>query len=179
MGREDQGVADLRGRYLVIPRTLCFITYGDDVLLLRGAPNKRIWPNRYNGIGGHVGPEEDVYTSALREIREETGLEVTDLRLRGVVNVCPSPGRVGVFLFVFTARALGREVRSSAEGTPEWVSRDRIGELDLVEDLPILLPRVLEMEPDASPFFAHYTYDEDDRLVVRFRPPGGRERPVP
>ncbi|HEY77103.1 MAG TPA: NUDIX domain-containing protein [Thermoflexia bacterium] len=172
MGRADQGVADLRGRYLVVPRTLCFITHGDDVLLLRGAPHKRIWPNRYNGIGGHVEPGEDVYTAALREIREETGLEVTDLRLRGVVNVCPSPDGVGVFLFVFTARALGREVRSSSEGTPEWIPKDRVGELDLVEDLPILLPRVLGMGPSDPPLFAHYAYDEHDRLVVRFQTPG-------
>lgn len=170
MGRADQGVSDLRGRYLVIPRTLCFITHGDDVLLLHGAPNKRIWPNRYNGIGGHVGPDEDVYAAALREIREETGLEVTDLRLRGIVNVCPSPEGVGVFLFVFTARAVHRVVRPSDEGTPEWIPRERIGDLDLVEDLPILLPRVLGMGPDDPPFFAHYAYDEEDQLVVRFHP---------
>ncbi len=181
MGRADQGVADLRGRYLVVPRTLCFITHGDDVLLLRGAPDKRIWPGQYNGIGGHVEPGEDVYTAALREIREEAGLEVTDLRLCGVINVCPSPEGAGVLLFVFAARALHREVRPSAEGTPEWIPRDRIGDLDLVEDLPVLLPRVLAMGRDDPPFFAHYAYDEEDRLVVRFRSTReeGRDRSNP
>jgi len=170
MGRADQGLGNLEGRYLVVPRTLCFVLHGDEVLLLRGAPDKPIWPNRYNGVGGHVEPGEDVCSAALREIREETGLEVADLRLRGVVNVCPAPRSVGVVLFVFTARALGREVRPSSEGTPVWVRRDRIGELDLVEDLPVLLPRVLEMGPQDPPLFALYTYDDRDRLVVAFGP---------
>ena len=52
MGQADQKM--IKGRYQVVPRTLCFIIHDDDVLLLRGAPTKRIWPNKYNGVGGHV-----------------------------------------------------------------------------------------------------------------------------
>ena len=33
MGREDQGVAASRHRYHVVPRTLCFVRHGDEVLL--------------------------------------------------------------------------------------------------------------------------------------------------
>ena len=51
--------------------------------------------------GGGLEYGEGTVDCLKREIREETGLEVTDLRLRGVVNVCPSPDGVGVFLFVF------------------------------------------------------------------------------
>ncbi len=172
MGRADQGTTQLAGRYVVVPRTLCFITYGDEVLLLRGAPDKRLWPNRYNGIGGHVERGEDVRSAALREIREEAGVEVTDLRLRGIVNVAPDATGPGVMIFVFTARALSRQVRPSSEGTPVWVRRDGWSDLELVEDLPVLLPRVLGMGPDDPPFFGHYTYDENDQLVVRLFPGG-------
>jgi 8-oxo-dGTP diphosphatase len=41
-------------------------------------------------------------------------------------------------------------------------------ELELVEDLPTLLPRVLAMDANESPFFAHYSYDEQDQLVMTF-----------
>ena len=41
-------------RYVVIPRVNSFLRHGRDVLLLKGAPDKRIWAGRYNGIGGHT-----------------------------------------------------------------------------------------------------------------------------
>ena len=167
MTKSDQGVRQSAGRYKVVPRTLCFITHGDDVLLLRGSPTKRIWPNRYNGVGGHVEANEDVYTAAVREMREETGLDVTGVQLRGIVNIDTNE-EMGIILLVFTAQACGREVRPSPEGTLEWVKQDRVGTLDLVEDLPMLLPKVLAMQPGDPPFFARYYYDEHDKLRIIF-----------
>jgi 8-oxo-dGTP diphosphatase len=166
MGRADQKI--IADRYQVCPRTLCFITHGGDVLLLHGASDKRIWPDKYNGVGGHVKPEEDVFTAAQREIREETGLRVHDLRLRGVINIPVDAQDSGVLLFVFTAGAATRDVCASEEGSPEWIPIDEIDRLDLVEDLPILLPRVLAMGRDDQPFYALYTYDGDDELVITF-----------
>lgn len=170
MGKADQEI--IPHRYQVVPRTLCFVTHGphgDDVLLLRGSPDKRVWPNQYNGVGGHVEPGEDVHTAALREIREETGLHVRDLQLRGVINIpVDAHNHTGILLFVFTATATIRDVHSSEEGALEWIARERLIELDLVEDLPALLPRVLAMGPDEPPFFAHYHYDEQDRLNISF-----------
>ena len=64
------------GKYQAVPRVLCFVTHGDEVLLLRGAPDKRIWPDKYNGVGGHVETGEDILSGARREIYEETGLTV-------------------------------------------------------------------------------------------------------
>ena len=170
MGQADQKIVP--NRYQVVPRVLCFVIHGDDVLLLRGAPDKPIWPNQYNGIGGHVEPDEDVHSAALREIREETGLKVRDLRLRGVINIpADVSGNMGIMLFVFTGTATTKDVRPSEEGTLEWVTRDRLMELDLVEDLPVLIPRVLGMKSDEPPFFAHYRYDEQDRLAIGFGGP--------
>ena len=168
MGKLDQAVAASRGRYHAVPRTLSFITHGNDVLLLRGAPDKRIWPNRYNGVGGHVERDEDVLTAAVREMQEETGLDVHNVRLRGVVNIDAGDPQTGILLFVFTAEATGREFSPSPEGTLEWVPREQVLGLDLVEDLPLILPRVLSMGADEPPFFAQYTYDQNDELRVTF-----------
>lgn len=160
------------GRYLVSPRTLSFIVDEDRVLLLRGAPAKRLWANRLNGVGGHVEPGEDVYTAAVREVQEETGLAVKDVRLRGVVHVAPHPAQgagspdVGVMLFVFTAALAGGTLRASAEGTLEWhpIADVRAGTIpDLMEDLQLLLPRALAAR---VPFVAHMTYDADGAVAV-------------
>jgi len=175
MGKTAQGLAASSQRYTVVPRTLCFILSpeGDDVLLLKGAPTKRIWPNRYNGVGGHLEPGEDVYAAAVREVREETGLSVREVRLRGVINI-PVKDRQGIMVFVFTARAESRQVMPSEEGTLQWVSRDRLLSLELVEDLPALLPRALDAPPDAPPFSGLYTYDKVDRLVIQWATPESR-----
>ena len=169
MPKADQGVevSLSRDRYTVIPRTLCFVTRGDRVLLLRGALTKRIWANKYNGIGGHVERDEDIYSAARRELLEETGLAVEQLRLCGLVNI-DSGQTSGIMLFVFTAESPAGEPIASDEGTLKWVARDQLAQLDLVEDLPIILPRILDLPPTAPPLFAHYSYDENEKLVVRF-----------
>ena len=168
MGREDQGVARSGDRYQVIPRCLCFITHGAEVLLLRGGPHKRLWAGRYNGVGGHIEAGEDVYSATLREIREETGLSVHGLRLCGVAHVDAGAGGVGILFFIFTAQADSRAVGPSPDGALEWWPADRLPTADLVEDLPILLPKALAMPPGAPPFFAAYRYDDQDRLVISF-----------
>ena len=85
MPSSDQDVT--RDRYTLIPRTLIFLTRGERVLLLKGAPHKRLWADRYNGVGGHIERGEDVLTSARRELAEETGLQCPGLWLCGVVTV--------------------------------------------------------------------------------------------
>lgn len=163
----DQGVAQSKNRYQLVPRTLSFVFSGNEVLLLKGAPNKKIWPGKYNGLGGHVERGENIYAAAEREIREEAGLTVSDLRLRGVITIETGEG-VGIGLFVFTAVAHSREVVSSTEGSLEWIPIEKLTMLDSVEDLPVLLPRVLAMKPDDPCFSAQYRYDAEGKLVIRF-----------
>jgi len=67
----EQGVTN--DRYMVIPRTAIFPRRGDAYLLIKGAPNKRLWANKYNGLGGHVERGEDILSAAGRELLEETG----------------------------------------------------------------------------------------------------------
>jgi 8-oxo-dGTP diphosphatase len=167
MGREDQGLSISRQRYQVTPRTLCFLRHGDDVLLLKGAPHKRIWANRYNGLGGHIERGEDVMAAALREVREEAGLAPGNLRLSAVVHVDGGDPLLGVLFFVFTGRVEDTTVRESPEGTLEWHSLANLPVSQMAPDLPVILPRVLALPPEAPPLFLSYGYDENDQLLIR------------
>ncbi|MBI5568091.1 MAG: NUDIX domain-containing protein [Chloroflexi bacterium] len=169
MPKSDQGieVSLKRARYTVIPRTLVFITRGDHVLLLRGSAHKRLWANKYNGIGGHIERAEDIYSAARREVFEETGLDIENVRLVGLINV-DGDQPTGILLFVFAAESRSGEPIPSDEGTLEWIERDHIAQVDLVEDLPVILPRAINHPVGALPFFAHYSYDEQEQLVIRF-----------
>ena len=168
MGAQAQGADAVDGRWLTIPRSLCFVTNDNDVLLMKRAANRRVFPNRYNGVGGHIERDEDPLNGARREILEETGLSVQDLRLRAIYNVDAGEA-TGIMLFVFTCRSESRGLPpESQEGSLHWVPRSKLYDLDLVEDLPEILPRVLDMPPEAPPLFVHVSYDSEDHIQMRF-----------
>jgi 8-oxo-dGTP diphosphatase len=167
MGAKEQGANAIEGRWLTIPRTLSFVLNGDDVLLMKRAAHKHVFPNRYNGVGGHIERNEDPLTSARREIEEETGLAVHDIRLRAVYNI-DAGEQTGIFLLVFVARSQRRDVVANSEGTLHWIPKTEIMKLDLVDDLPHILPRILAMQPTDAPFFVHVSYDDSDQIQMRF-----------
>jgi len=165
MPQSDQGVT--RARYTVIPRTAIFLRREDSYLLLKGAPTKRLWANKYNGLGGHVERGEDVLTAAQRELLEETGL-TAELWLCGTLIV--DAGETGICLYLFSGECPEGEgePNPSKEGLAEWIPFERISEIPVVEDLPVLLSKIHAMKRGDPPFHARSYYDENDRLVVVF-----------
>lgn len=172
MGAQQQGADATLGRWLTIPRTLCFVLNGDDVLLMKRSPQRRVFPNQYNGVGGHIERDEEPLNGAVREIKEETGLDVYDVRLRAIYNIDAGQA-TGIVLFVFSAWSDSRAaVADPREGTLHWIPRDSVLDYDLVEDIPHILPRILAMGDADAPLFVHVSYDENDDIIMRFNENG-------
>lgn len=168
---------------MLIPRVLIFVTRGTRVLLLRGSPTKRLWANRYNGLGGHVEPGEDILSAAKRELLEEAGLTLEPPALRAgsqengekgessglwlcgtiLVDTRENPG---IGLFVFTGECTTGEPRDSAEGTLHWVEFDEVQNLPGVEDLPVLLGHLQGMKRGDPPFSGRSFYTDEGKQVV-------------
>jgi 8-oxo-dGTP diphosphatase len=160
-------------RYQVIPRVLVFLTRGDEVLLLKRADDRPIFPGLYNGLGGHVERGESVLAAALREVEEESGLRPTRLWLCATVAIDTGDPATGILMSVFCGQAAGEaaedsQLRASDEGTLQWVPVAQIPTLPMVEDIPTLLPKVLEVEPGDAPLWGLYIYDADGKLTMRF-----------
>lgn len=165
MPKSDQGFSS--DRFQVIPRSLIFI-YNDEgeVLLLKGAANKKIWAGHYNGIGGHVEAGEDIRSSARRELMEETGISDGALRLCGQVMVEVDKER-GIAIFIFKGQYTGGNVIGSEEGSLEWVQIADLPNLPVVEDLLTLLPMVTAHEVGDPLIIGKYQY-VDDKLKMSF-----------
>lgn len=164
-----------RRRYQAVPRTLILLTRTHpatgrrEVLLLKGAPTKRLWANLYNGLGGHVEAGEDVLSAARREVQEETGLAPAELTLRGVVNIDTGVDeqgpRPGVLMFVFTGDCDVQEILPGPEGAAAWLPVDSLDDYPLVDDLYALIPLALG---DGPLFYGHYAPGLDGKLSYRF-----------
>lgn len=160
----DQGV--FKERYQLIPRVLIFVTSGESVLLLKGAPTKRLWANLYNGVGGHIEKGEGILSAAHREFLEETGLPLLNPWLCAIVTI-DTGENVGIGMYVFRGETQGIP-RPSIEGQLEWIPIDQLSSLPLVEDLPELLPKILNLNENNVPIFAHYCYDSNQTLKIKF-----------
>ena len=87
----------------------------------------KVDPN-WKGIsfpGGHLLSNESIVHSAIREVKEETGLDIKDLKLVGVNNnVSPNFNRYLVFLF--KTKTFSGELKSSEEGKVFWVEKKNL-----------------------------------------------------
>jgi 8-oxo-dGTP diphosphatase len=123
---------------------------------------------KYNGLGGKIEPDEDVLAGMRREIHEEAGIDCIDLSLRGTIS-WPGFGKKGEdwlgFVFVIT-RFSGTPFERNAEGTLEWVHRDRLHELPMWEGDRQFLPLVFDDDP--RPFHGVMPYRDGRMLSWKF-----------
>lgn len=135
---------------------LCLVRRGNEILLQNRV--KRDWQG-YTLPGGHIEPGESIVDACVREMKEETGLDVTNVRLCGIKQFPIQGGRYLVFLFM--TDSFSGELRSSEEGRMEWVRLDKLDEYETVSDLNELLDVMLNEKLNEF----QYIVNGDDWIV--------------
>jgi 8-oxo-dGTP diphosphatase len=126
----------------LVVATVCFVRREGKVLLQRRAAG-RLWAGRLNGPGGKVEPDESPAASAVREVGEETGLRLEEVRACGRLDlVYGEPVTRRILVHVFECERFGGRVRGR-EGRLRWYPEARLPYERMWPDNLYWLPCVL------------------------------------
>jgi 8-oxo-dGTP diphosphatase len=123
--------------------TLCFIQNTNKILLQKR--NKSPFRGYWNPPGGKVEIAESPLEACLREVKEETGLTLKDVKFRGAFTVFNGSKNSSVIM-LFQSNSFEGELDSSIEGDVDWVTIDKqLYCSNLVPDsFTYMLPYILE-----------------------------------
>ena len=124
---------------------LCLVEDHGRILLQNRV--KEDWQG-YTLPGGHVEPGESFVDAVIREVKEETGLEIHNPHLVGVKQFPIENGRYIVLLY--QTDTFSGQLVSSPEGEMKWFEMDHLEDVPTVEDFAELLQ--VMRSPDLSEF---------------------------
>ena len=142
--------------------TLCYIESNGCYLLLHRVKKKAdVNEGKWVGIGGHLEEGETVTDCLLREVREETGLTLTDFRYAGRIrfdsDIWPSE-----IMHLYHATGFAGDLLSDCnEGNLAWVDKKKALTLPMWEGDRLFLERL----ESGSPFFHMILRYEGERLA--------------
>ncbi len=153
--------------------TICFCISGDNVLMLHRA--KPPLKDKWNGVGGKIDEGESHRDAVVREVLEETGLDVTkadELTFQGIVTWDTPKDRNNhnKGMYIYTAHFSDRqdiqqEYKNSREGNLEWKLLEWAcdkSNSDVPSNVPHYLSDLLKKE---VPKLYHCFYNEDGEFI--------------
>jgi len=149
---------------VTIEATLCVITRDGSILLQRKAAG-RFGEGKWNGAGGKLGPDEDPVEGVVREVREETGLEIIEPRLHGVLrHYFGDRMKAAWSVHIFSAERFDGEPIESDEGELRWFPIGEIPYSEMWADDEHWLPQLLAGEEFEGEFY----FNEDASELLDF-----------
>ncbi|MBP5677796.1 MAG: 8-oxo-dGTP diphosphatase [Bacteroidales bacterium] len=144
--------------------TLCYIDNGESYLMLHRVKKENdASHSKWIGVGGKCEADESPDECMLREVKEETGLEITRWHYRGIVtfisNTWPNE-----YMHLFTASDWHGEpdMTIDDEGTLAWIPKSDLMGLNLWEGDKIFLRLLLD---ESQPFFSLKLVYENDEMT--------------
>jgi len=121
--------------------TLCYVQSGDSTLMIhRVKKDNDMHLGKWNGLGGKLIPGESPEECAIREVYEESGLRVIDLKLKGILTFPKFQPGEDWYAFVFVIDQFEGELIDSPEGHLSWIKKENILDLNLWDGDRFFLP---------------------------------------
>lgn len=141
--------------------TLCYIEKDDAYLMLHRV--KKVNDENHDkwiGVGGKFEAGESPEDCLLREVKEETGLTLTDYRYRGLVTFVSDEWGTE-YMHLFTATGFEGEMATCDEGELVWVPKSEIENLNIWEGDKIFFRLLV----NSDKFFSLKLQYTEDTLV--------------
>ncbi len=114
------------------------MVYRSDGSFLVEERKKNDWPG-INFPGGHVEDEESIVDSAIREIKEETGLDIFNLEEMGIFEWNLPNERIRHLCVLYRTSHYDGELVSSKEGSVFWIKKKDLSKYKLSTDFDKVL----------------------------------------
>lgn len=136
----------------------CFVKKDGKYLILQRGPHKRILPNVCMAPGGHIEFTEGLFEATRREILEETGLTINNIKVKAVGMAFLKDLDEEFYLHLVTADyASGELIDSDNDGKFMWLSPDEISKLPtLLSELKGVLPYLFDNTQNIVSYKAFY-----------------------
>ncbi len=107
--------------------------------------------------GGKVEPGESIVDSVIREVKEETNLDIDNLEYCGIKNWYDVENDYRYIVFVYKTSSYKGTLTSSDEGEVDWIELDKLNDDNTVFQLMDTMK--LFLDNDTSELF----YDKDGK----------------
>jgi len=121
--------------------TLCYIRKDNNTLMLHRVKKKNDYhEGKWNGLGGKFEPGETPEECAVREIKEESGLIVREIKLKGFITFPMFDGKDDWYVFVFVINKFEGTLIDSPEGNLSWIPNEELLNINLWDGDKIFIP---------------------------------------
>ena len=112
---------------------MCMICDGNGNVLVQNKKNHPTW-HGWNFPGGHVEKGEYVTPSVIREMKEETGLNIENPKLCGIKEFHKAKDGKRYIVFLYVADRFSGELKPSSEGEVFWYPLSELARSDELID---------------------------------------------
>ena len=112
--------------YMTILATLCHILCTNNLLLQKKSAGF-FGEGKWNGVGGKLRLGEPPHEGVKREVLEETGLQVSRIKLHGALKFYfGKVEKPNWIVYVFSTKVFKGNLKSNEEGFLQWFNFDEI-----------------------------------------------------
>jgi len=127
--------------------TLCYVIdkkNNSTLMIYRNKKENDYHEGKWNGLGGKFEPGESPEECASREIKEESGLKVKSVNMKGFISFPLFDGVEDWYVFLFTADEFEGNLIDSPEGKLGWIPNKNLTEINLWDGDKFFIPWLFE-----------------------------------